>query len=155
MLESCIHHATQAHVPIEYSSWIRQIRDKVDRLPQNQIHWHEYAQELEVISRKIAQIAESSHPIDHPFVLPTQASELIILEALYGADESWVNVTDTVRASVKNDMVRLKVSNSKFGGDPIRGIQKKLKLVYSYSGATYSKEVAENETLQLPESSNE
>src|SRR5262249_55426855 len=35
----------------------------------NQTLWHEYAQELEIISRKIAYVAANSHPKDHPFVV--------------------------------------------------------------------------------------
>ena len=151
MLDNCIDHATKARIPEEYKSWLKQIREKIEQSSQEQNRWHVYAQDLEILSRKIAKVAELSHPPDHPFILPNKMYELIILEASYGAKNVWRDVTDTLRASVKDNKLRLKVSNSKFGGDPNEGERKSLKVVYSYNGITYSKEIDEDEYFQVPE----
>jgi hypothetical protein len=74
MLDNCIHHATQAHVPSEYISWLRQIRENIDQTSNDQTRWHESAQDLDGFSRRIAHIAQKSHPPENPFVLPSGVS---------------------------------------------------------------------------------
>lgn len=82
---------------------------------------------------------------------------LRILEAHYGAKEidKWnqgkkKDVTDIVKAHVKDNKLNLEVSNDIFDGDPASGDRKVLKISYSYKGNSYSDEVDEDRPLRLP-----
>jgi hypothetical protein len=70
MLNNGIYHAQQAQVPPEIISRLEDVKQRIIGMPQEKGLWHEYAQELEVIFRTIAKVAENSHPEGEVFVLP-------------------------------------------------------------------------------------
>lgn len=70
MLDRSIYHARQAQVPSEIIGRLEDVRQRIMDTPPDKALWHEYAQELEVIFRTIAKVAENSHPKGDEFVLP-------------------------------------------------------------------------------------
>jgi hypothetical protein len=76
MLNNSIYHARQAQVPNEIISRLEDVKQRIIHTPQEKERWHEYAQELEVISRTIAKVAENSHPEGDVFVLPSGQREI-------------------------------------------------------------------------------
>jgi hypothetical protein len=77
--------------------------------------------------------------------------DLTILYARYGAGSIWKDVTPLLRAKVQAGILRLAVTNDELGGDPVPNVLKSIEVTYSRGGRTYSKVVAENEVLSLPE----
>lgn len=74
---------------------------------------------------------------------------LYIINAQWGASETWENVTNVLKARVLDNHLKLQVGRDVFG-DPLYGTKKRLKVDYSYEGQDYSKEVLEDEVLELP-----
>ncbi len=81
-----------------------------------------------------------------------QQGQLIINSAQYGADPKWVDVKSTLDARIQNNALNMQVNNSNFGGDPIMGKQKTLRVNYSYRGQNYDVAVPENGTLNISDS---
>jgi hypothetical protein len=79
-------------------------------------------------------------------------AKLKIRSAFYGdlPDGAKVDVTDKVRAAVKNDTLSIEATNDNFG-DPANGTAKKLKVDYTFNGVDKSKTVDENDTLTINE----
>jgi hypothetical protein len=75
---------------------------------------------------------------------------LVIRKAVYGdlPDGPKVDVTDKVRAMVKNNQLSVDATNDNFG-DPANGTQKKLTVDYTFKGVDKSKTVDENDTLTI------
>jgi hypothetical protein len=79
------------------------------------------------------------------------ASTLRILSAVYGAQDSWVDLTEVLSRMIQNDTLEVRVSNE-LGGDPIYGTPKKLNVHYRVGEKTCVTSVDELGTLRLPES---
>ncbi len=62
---------------------------------------------------------------------------------------SWRDVTDRVRAAVRDGALRIAASNTTMGGDPIYGIGKSLRVSFHLDGASGDRTASENETLVL------
>jgi hypothetical protein len=77
-------------------------------------------------------------------------SKLVIKKAVYGdlPDGAKTDVTEKVKGMVKDGALSVAATNENFG-DPAEGIQKKLKVDYTFDGKEKSKTVDENETLTI------
>jgi HEAT repeat protein len=71
-----------------------------------------------------------------------------IVKAEYGAAGTWLDVTDKVRAGVRNNSLSIEAGNS-LAGDPVQGVVKQLRVTYTLDGQQHTVEVPEGETLQL------
>jgi len=81
--------------------------------------------------------------------LSTSGPELTILNAKYGADQTWSDVTAIVSKSVTNNSVDLVVTNDNLGGDPYLKHTKTLVVSYKLGNTTSAKEIGEQGVLQL------
>jgi hypothetical protein len=86
------------------------------------------------------------NPAPTPFPLPT----LAILEASYGASDSFYDVRYIIEAGIIDDSVALRVDNSTMGGDPIFGVSKELFVRYTFESLEETKTVQEGQILSLP-----
>ncbi len=80
-------------------------------------------------------------------------SKIVIVKAVYGdlPDGEKTDVTEKVAGKVNGDTLSIKASNDLFG-DPANGVQKKLKVDYTFDGKAKSKTVDEDETLTISDS---
>jgi hypothetical protein len=80
-------------------------------------------------------------------------SKLVIVKAIYGdlPEGAKTDVTEKVAAKAVGDTLSIKASNDLFG-DPADGVQKKLKVDYTFDGKQKSKTVDEDETLTISDS---
>jgi hypothetical protein len=79
-----------------------------------------------------------------------EAHDLVIIRAFYGVQGRTVNVTEPLRAMVRDGGLAVRVSNENFGGDPAVGADKVLIVVYSSHGQEQAAAVREGERLVLP-----
>ena len=75
---------------------------------------------------------------------------LRIVQASYGEGSRQLDVASRLQSLVQNDRLILKASNETMGGDPARGANKKLTVVYEWQGRRYQTSVSEDSTLTLP-----
>lgn len=74
---------------------------------------------------------------------------LKILNAEYGIQDKFINITNELNNSVENNKLRLVLSNN-IAGDPYVGINKIGKIEYKFNGNKFEKEFKEGETMELP-----
>jgi hypothetical protein len=79
-----------------------------------------------------------------------QSRVLHINHAVYGKQGRGEDVTNRLRALVRNNTVDVKVNNENMGGDPNEHVKKTLKVDYTYMGRRMSKVVNEGDQLRLP-----
>ena len=73
-----------------------------------------------------------------------------ILRAYYGAEGQFVNVTDALRSRVDGGRLYLRVDNYSMGVDPLPGVHKSLRVLYTIGGERRNVVVDEKTDLQLP-----
>lgn len=78
------------------------------------------------------------------------ANPLRIVSAIYGADNTFIDVHQRIQALVQNDRLNLEVTNSSMGGDPLIGTSKTLQLRYQWDNRSYDVIVQENQRLSIP-----
>ena len=78
--------------------------------------------------------------------------QLTIISAQYGADPKWVDVKSMLESRIQNNALSVQAVSNNFGGDPIMGKAKTLRVTYSWQGQTYDVAIPENGTLNLPDS---
>ena len=97
--------------------------------------------------------------LDLPLPNAPEGKTLKILKAVYGVlpdqltklpDLKFVDVTDHVRPSVHNNMIRERVTNALAGGDPVPDVPKQMRVVYRENGVEKEIVVRENAILALP-----
>lgn len=77
-------------------------------------------------------------------------SGLEILKAEYGANSTFIDVSDAVRAKIVNDAIDVQVTTVNLGGrDPIRNVAKKLRISYRYGGSEQTAIVSEFAYLKI------
>jgi hypothetical protein len=83
-------------------------------------------------------------------IISDKPSKLIILKAVYGdlPDGAKTDVTNKVADKLNGDSLSVEATNDNFG-DPAEGVEKKLKVDYTFDGKEHSKTVNENETLTI------
>jgi hypothetical protein len=75
---------------------------------------------------------------------------LEILRAYYGAEGQFVNVTDAVRSRIDRGQLYLRVDNYSMGVDPLPGVHKRLRILYTIGGERRNIVVDEKTDLKLP-----
>jgi ABC-type glycerol-3-phosphate transport system substrate-binding protein len=75
---------------------------------------------------------------------------LQINHAVYGKEGKGKDVTNRIRAAVRNNTVDIEVDNDSMGGDPNEHTKKTLKVDYTYMGRRLHKTVNEHDRLRLP-----
>jgi len=78
-----------------------------------------------------------------------QQQELRIVSARYGAQGTWVDVTDHLRQQVREGSLSVWASNG-IAGDPIYGVPKALRVIYQLDGQVDTCQVGEGEKLRIP-----
>jgi hypothetical protein len=72
----------------------------------------------------------------------TSPKTLVILQAEYGAEDKWIDVTDRVAAAVRDNTLVIQAGND-LAGDPIPGVVKQLTVVYTLDGEPHTALVPE------------
>ena len=73
-----------------------------------------------------------------------------LIRAYYGWHENTVNVTELLRARMRDGQISFVVTNSALGGDPAVGADKILVVIYRYQGRESAAIVREGNTLTIP-----
>jgi hypothetical protein len=95
--------------------------------------------------------ARDDHPRDdHDRGDRGEARDLTIIRGFYGVQGRSVNVTEQLRAMVRDGALAVRVNNENFGGDPAIGADKVLIVVYSSHGQEQATAVREGERLVIP-----
>jgi hypothetical protein len=79
-----------------------------------------------------------------------EARDLVIIRGFYGVQGRTVNVTEQLRAMVRDGVLAVRVNNENFGGDPAIGADKVLIVIYSSHGQEQASAVREGERLVIP-----
>jgi hypothetical protein len=82
-----------------------------------------------------------------PFVKKDQ--KLKIIAATYGTDKNFFDITKALNESIKDNKLKLTLSNS-IAGDPHLGFKKKGEVKYMYDGNEFKKNYIENDVIELP-----
>jgi hypothetical protein len=75
---------------------------------------------------------------------------LQITRAYYGLNNRTNDVTQLLRGMVRNGTLVVQVTNNNMGGDPARGGDKVLTVIYRYQGRERTSTVKEGNTLRIP-----
>ena len=73
-----------------------------------------------------------------------------LIRAYYGWHENTVNVTELLRARMRDGRISFVVTNSALGGDPAVGADKILVVIYRFQGRESAAIVREGNTLTIP-----
>jgi hypothetical protein len=74
-----------------------------------------------------------------------------VLQAHYGIDERWIDVTDEVRPLIRGNVLRFgKDTDFHFKTDPAYGVLKQLVIIYSLDGNTGVSITADRQRVELP-----
>ena len=84
-------------------------------------------------------------------VLTGATTDIEILEALYGAADTYRDVRTFIEASISGGQVDMRVGNSTLGGDPIFGFPKTLYIHYRSSLGEFEATIPEGGTLRIPD----
>src|ERR1700722_3274952 len=79
-----------------------------------------------------------------------EARDLVIIRGFYGVQGRTVNVTEQLRAMIRDGVLAVRVNNENFGGDPAIGADKGLIVVYSSHGQEQATVVREGERIVIP-----
>ncbi len=75
---------------------------------------------------------------------------LQIVRAYYGLNNRTNDVTQLLRGMVRNGTLFVQVNNNNMGGDPAKGGDKVLTVIYRYQGREQTSTVKEGNTLRIP-----
>ena len=75
---------------------------------------------------------------------------LQILRAYYGAEGQFANVTEALQSRVDRGRLYLRVDNYSMGVDPLPGVHKRLRILYTLGGERRNIVVEEKTDLRLP-----
>jgi hypothetical protein len=75
---------------------------------------------------------------------------LQISRAYYGLNNRTMDVTQTLRGMVRNGTLAVQVNNNNMGGDPARGGDKVLTVIYRFQGQERTSTVKEGNMLRIP-----
>jgi len=79
-----------------------------------------------------------------------KSTEFELLNALYGTDQKFIDVTEELKQKIKNNKLTIRASND-IDGDPHVGKKKKLTIDFISFGKVYRVEIPENEKRTLPD----
>ncbi|MBM3737709.1 MAG: DUF3395 domain-containing protein [Acidobacteria bacterium] len=80
------------------------------------------------------------------------SNELVIVSANWGWENRNSDVTQAVRAQVRDNRASFKVTNAMMGPDPAVGKTKTLTVTYTWQGKTYQVSQREDRTINIPDS---
>ena len=89
-------------------------------------------------------------PIDQVTTAVPVATGLKIVSAQYGSGTHVTDVTALLGARIASDRLVVLVENNNLGGDPSRGADKVLNVVYEWNSQRYNASAKEGQTLRLP-----
>ena len=75
---------------------------------------------------------------------------LQITRAYYGLNNRTMDVTRTLQSMARNGSLVVPVNNNTMGGDPARGADKVLTVIYRFQGRERTSTVKEGNTLRIP-----
>jgi hypothetical protein len=75
---------------------------------------------------------------------------LQIMRAYYGLNNRTNDVTQLLRGQVRNGTLAVQVNNNSMGGDPARGGDKVLTVIYRFRGREQTSTVKEGNVLRIP-----
>jgi hypothetical protein len=81
------------------------------------------------------------------------ATNLTIIQALYGGEGIFQDVRTYIEENIQNDEVVMDVGNHTLGGDPAFGVYKSLFVRYQNVSGTYEATLWEGDTLRIPDAS--
>jgi len=97
--------------------------------------------------------AEQGHTLNLPCDADG-AGELVIVKAAWGLPAAIApisaDVTEKVKAGVKDNSLTISAANESFGVDPCVGLTKELKVEYTVDGKSHTAKASESEDLTLP-----
>ena len=77
---------------------------------------------------------------------------LNITEAIYGSDEAkFIDVTEIIKSSVKDNNLKILLNNALFGDDPCPNVRKELRIKYELDGEEVEKTFGEGVIIEIPE----
>jgi hypothetical protein len=136
---------------IRLREWDGDIKDysyperSVARLELDPDNWHARSEEHERHEREERREEHYQRDYEH------HERGLEILRAYYGAEGQFANVTDAVRSRVDGGgRLYLRVDNYSMGVDPMPGVHKRLRILYTIGGERRNIVVDEKTDLQLP-----
>lgn len=80
---------------------------------------------------------------------PVPSKKLVIVKAIYGHQDTRVDVTDRLNRAIRDGKLRVHVGNE-IGGDPCPGIQKDLIVTHRYGDEEPTQTFLEGTDLELP-----
>ena len=78
-----------------------------------------------------------------------EEGKLEILEAKYGANGHFIDITSKLQDQIKNNRLEIPLSNQ-IAGDPINGIVKKGEITYKFNRKKFNISFNENDLISLP-----
>jgi hypothetical protein len=75
---------------------------------------------------------------------------LQISRAFYGLNNRTMDVTQNLRGMVRNGSLAVQVNNNSMGGDPAKGADKVLTVIYRFQGRERTSTVKEGNVLRIP-----
>jgi len=135
---------------IRLREWDGDIKDysyperSVARLELDPDNWHAHHEQNERHEREERREVHYRRGLEH------HERTLEILRAYYGAEGQFVNVTDTVRSRIDRGRLYLRVDNYSMGVDPLPGVHKRLRILYTIGGERRNIVVDEKTDLKLP-----
>jgi HEAT repeat protein len=91
-------------------------------------------------------IAELAQPIAVP---ADEAKVLVITKAEYGAQTTWVDVTEQLIGSMQDNGISIRAGNELAGSDPVPSVVKSLRVAYTLGGEAKNVAVPEGGQLQI------
>lgn len=94
-------------------------------------------------------LTDLSKVIDNLFKAKYQ-SGLKVVSALYGKNDTYIEITERLNQLVENDKLNVKVTNELAGKDPLQNVKKELKLIYSIGSKIETVVLDETQDLIIP-----
>ncbi len=90
------------------------------------------------------------HPPPNPGYPGGPNGSLQITRAYYGLNNRTNDVTQMLRGMVRNGTLYVQVNNNNLGGDPAKGADKVLTVIYRFQGREQTATVKEGNVLRIP-----
>jgi len=106
--------------------------------------------EIKIVgSQKVSELPVTNSKLDEQNISKISDNNLIIQNAVYGANGRYVNVTSQLQNKIVLNHLKITVNNN-IAGDPNVGVRKELKVEYTFNGNNFVKTANEDELLILP-----
>lgn len=103
-----------------------------------------------IITKKtINTISDLSKFTDSLFKAKHQ-SGLKIVSALYGKNDTYIDITERLNQKIENNKLNVKATNELAGKDPLQNVKKEIKIIYSIGSKIETMVVDETQDLIIP-----